>query len=39
MPQIGRYPEHMKIHQVFEMMKDLRSTQTLLDEEIIESLV
>lgn len=35
MPQIGRYPEHMKIHQVFEMMKDLRSTQTILDEEII----
>lgn len=35
MPQIGRYPEQMKIRQVFEMMKDLRSSTSHLDEELI----
>lgn len=35
MPQIGRYPEQMKIRQVFEMMKDLRSSVKSLDEELI----
>lgn len=35
MPQIGRYPEQMKIRQVFEMMKDLRGTGKSYDEELI----
>ena len=37
-PQIGRYPEQMKIRQVFEMMKDLRSSTYKLDEELISNL-
>lgn len=43
MPQIGRYPDTMKIRQVFDMIKDLRqSTQgknslLQLDEELIEA--
>ncbi|WP_019991163.1 ABC transporter ATP-binding protein [Rudanella lutea] len=39
MPQIGRYPDNMKIRQVFAMMKDLRSggqrQREQLDEELI----
>ncbi|MFN8287973.1 MAG: ABC transporter ATP-binding protein [Chitinophagales bacterium] len=35
MPQIGRYPENMKMGQLFSMMKDLRKTTTNLDEELI----
>lgn len=35
MPQIGRYPEQMKIRQVFEMMKDLRDSSAPLDEELM----
>ena len=34
MPQIGRYPENMKIGQMFTMMKDIRK-QKSLDEELI----
>lgn len=38
MPQIGRYPENMKIGQLFEMMKDIRTTnKTSLDTELIEA--
>ena len=36
MPQIGHYPENMKIGQLFSMMKDLRQTTTALDEELID---
>ena len=36
MPQIGRYPENMKIGQLFAMMKDLRRSATRLDEELLE---
>ncbi len=37
MPQIGRYPDNMTIGQVFNMMKDIRKTNTsLLDEDLIE---
>ncbi len=36
MPQIGRYPENMKMGQLFSMMKDLRKTSTLMDEELLE---
>ena len=36
MPQIGRYPESMSIAQVIAMMKDIRNSQSPLDEELIE---
>ncbi len=36
MPQIGRYPENMTIGQVLKMMKDIRSSKKLLDEELVE---
>lgn len=37
MPQIGRYPDNMKIRELFEMMKDIRKSQqkSHLDEELI----
>jgi Cu-processing system ATP-binding protein len=34
MPQIGRYPDNMKIGQVFQMLKDIRSAGKGLDEEL-----
>lgn len=34
MPQIGRYPENMKIGQLFSMMKNIRNKETGLDEEL-----
>lgn len=36
MPQIGRYPDNMTIGQLFGMMKDLRSGDVKIDEELIE---
>ncbi len=36
MPQIGHYPENMKIGQLFAMMKDLRRISSELDEELLE---
>lgn len=36
MPQTGRYPENMTIAQVFDMMKDIRKSNTVLDEGLIE---
>ena len=35
MPQIGRYPENMKMGQLFSMMKDLRKSSLALDEELL----
>ncbi|MBS1490850.1 MAG: ABC transporter ATP-binding protein [Bacteroidetes bacterium] len=35
MPQIGRYPEQMKIGQVFDMIRDLRHDEKNLDEDLI----
>lgn len=35
MPQIGRYPEQMKIAQVFDMIRDLRGATTKTDEDLI----
>lgn len=37
MPQIGRYPENMKVGQLFEMVKDIRNVKNKseLDEELI----
>jgi Cu-processing system ATP-binding protein len=34
MPQIGRYPDNMKIGQLFSMIKNLRSNEKNLDEEL-----
>ena len=35
MPQIGRYPDHMKIGQIFDMIRDLRQDQSHIDEDLI----
>lgn len=35
MPQIGRYPENMKIGQVIEMLTDIRQSRTSTDEDLI----
>lgn len=37
MPQIGRYPDNMKIGHLFDMMKDIRSRKNDLDEELIDA--
>ncbi|WP_207532511.1 ABC transporter ATP-binding protein [Desertivirga arenae] len=37
MPQIGRYPDNMKIGQLFEMMQDLRKLKSDLDTDLVES--
>ena len=34
MPQIGRYPDNMKIGQVFSMIKNLRNNEKEIDEEL-----
>ncbi|MBL7851483.1 MAG: ABC transporter ATP-binding protein [Cyclobacteriaceae bacterium] len=38
MPQIGRYPDNMKIGQLLRMIRDLRPDATTTDEELIRSL-
>lgn len=35
MPQIGRYPDNMKIGQIISMMKDIRLPATETDEELV----
>lgn len=37
MPQIGRYPDNMKIGDLFKMMKDLRNVHDNLDEDLIKA--
>jgi Cu-processing system ATP-binding protein len=37
MPQIGRYPDNMRIGQLFDMMKNIRKDSFLTDEELITS--
>ena len=37
MPQIGRYPDNMKIGDLFKMMKDLRNVHENLDTDLIEA--
>jgi Cu-processing system ATP-binding protein len=37
MPQIGRYPENMRIGQLFDMIRNIRKNPPLLDEELIEA--
>ena len=35
MPQVGRYPDQMKIGQIFDMIRDLRHDQARHDEDLI----
>lgn len=37
MPQIGRYPDNMKIGQLIDMMKDIRSENKNYDEELLDA--
>lgn len=37
MPQIGRYPSNMSIGQVIEMIRDIRSSDDRLDEDLIKA--
>jgi len=37
MPQIGRYPDNMKIGQLFDMMKNIRADVNKTDDELIEA--
>lgn len=37
MPQIGRYPDNMRIGQLFDMIKNIRKNSTDLDEELMKS--
>lgn len=35
MPQIGRYPDNMKVGQIIEMIKNIRNHQSALDEDLL----
>lgn len=35
MPQIGRYPDNMKVGQIVEMIKNIRNHQSTLDEDLL----
>jgi len=35
MPQVGRYPDQMKIGQIFDMVRDLRQDKKNIDDELI----
>lgn len=38
MPQIGRFPDHLRVGQIFEMMREIRSgTYTRTDEDLVEA--
>jgi len=37
MPQIGRYPENMRVGQLFEMMKHIRQDKPKFDEELLDA--
>lgn len=37
MPQIGRYPDNMRIGQLFDMMRNIRQKEWQADEELIEA--
>src|SRR5690349_7118451 len=37
MPQIGRYPDNMRIGQLFDMMKNIRQGYDKIDEELIDA--
>ena len=37
MPQIGRYPDYMKVGQIIEMIKKIRNSESDLDEDLIKA--
>ena len=37
MPQIGRYPDNMKIGQIIDMMKEIRGKKNSLDEDLLKA--
>jgi len=37
MPQIGRYPENMRVGQLFEMMKNIRNDKPKMDDELLDA--
>lgn len=37
MPQIGKYPQNMTVGQILEMIKEIRKSETPLDEELLEA--
>ena len=37
MPQIGRYPDYMKVGQIIDMMKQIRNSDQALDEELLKA--
>ena len=37
MPQIGRYPDYMTVGQIIEMIKKIRNSEQVLDEDLIKS--
>ncbi|TRX20636.1 ABC transporter ATP-binding protein [Flavobacterium franklandianum] len=37
MPQIGRYPDYMTVGQIIEMMKKIRNSDAVLDEDLIKA--
>lgn len=37
MPQIGRYPENMRVRQLFDMIRELRGSQSQTDDDLIKS--
>ncbi len=37
MPQIGRYPDHMTIGQIIDMIKKIRNTNQTLDEDLLKA--
>ena len=37
MPQIGRYPDYMTVGQIIEMIKKIRNSDEVLDEDLIKS--
>lgn len=37
MPQIGRYPDNMRIGQLFDMMRNIRKNPRVVDEELMEA--
>ena len=37
MPQIGRYPDHMTIGQIIAMIKQIRNSKAILDEDLVKA--
>lgn len=37
MPQIGRYPDNMKVGQILEMIRNIRNSQSAMDEDLLKA--